>query len=150
MPTIFPSRCKTHFQLIHAAAAPKASHLTSISLYMTTKFQGLLSAKIFPMRSMGSGLPRPRHAVAALSPWLSKMYLRKRETGRAHEIISPAVPESVVFYSPANLAAAPVATTNPAPPHADICTSAVEPAVKSDLVSTLTAIGRWRTSGWFV
>lgn len=129
MPTIFPSRSKTHFQLIHAAMTPKGSDLTSISLYITRKFEGLLSGlnnfspcfmvhfsfstltKNFSKRCIGLGLPRPRHAVAAMIPWLSKRYLKQREIGRAHEITSPAVRESLVPYSPANLAAAPVALT---------------------------------------
>ena len=107
---ILPSEVQTDYQLIHAGVTPKDSQLTAISLYITRKFQAFLSSlanlspyrlvhlsfytltKNVPKRCTPHSLPRPSHAVAAMIPWFSKMYLKQRETGRAHEVTYSAVP----------------------------------------------------------
>ena len=88
--------CKAYFQLTKAAMTPKGSHLTSLYLYIKTKFVGLFSGltdltpcfifnfsfstvtNISPREASTSVLPESRHATRAMVPWLSRMYLRRQ------------------------------------------------------------------------
>lgn len=84
---------ETHFQLTQAATTPSGSHLTSLCLYISKKFVGLLSAfnafspccivhfnfstvtRISPRKASILVFPESRHAILAIDSWFSRTYL---------------------------------------------------------------------------